>query len=464
VSDLGTPENPLRVAVIGAGPSGFYAAEHLLKQKDKTIYVDMFDRLPTPFGLVRGGVAPDHQKIKSVTKVYDRIAAKDEFRFFGYVEFGTDITLDDLKTYYHQAIFTTGAQTDKKLDIPNIDHPNSRAATEFVAWYNGHPDYRDYTFDLSQEKVAVIGVGNVAVDVARILSRSADELAKTDIADYALEQLAESKVKEVYLLGRRGPAQAAFTTPEIRELGELEDADCIVLPDEGKLDALSQEDLDASTDRALKKKVDIIQSYATGDMGSKSKKLYVRFLVSPTELIVEDGALKGMTLVHNELYRTERGGVRPRATDKTERLDCGLVFRSIGYRGVPLAGIPFREDWGVINNDQGRITDVDSQDQVVGLYTAGWIKRGPSGVIGTNKPDSVETVNLMLEDATAGVTWEPSQPDRDALREFVSSKKPNYVSYDDWLKLDALEVERGEALGRPRLKFTVINDMLDVLK
>ncbi|HLA42653.1 MAG TPA: FAD-dependent oxidoreductase, partial [Aggregatilineales bacterium] len=328
MSEPGTENSPLRVAIIGSGPAGFYAAEHLLKQ-DISVQVDMFDRLPTPFGLVRGGVAPDHQKIKSVTKVYDRTASRPEFRFYGNVELGKDLQLDDFRRFYHQIIFTTGAQTDKKLEIPGEDLAGSHAATEFVAWYNGHPDYRDLEFDLTQEKVAVIGVGNVAVDVARILCRTPQELATTDIADYALEALRESKVCEVYLIGRRGPVQAAFTTPEVKELGELEDADALVLPDEAQLDTFSQEDLEASSDRTLQRKVEIIQSYAENRATGKTRRLILRFLVSPTELKGENGHVTGMTLVKNELYRTDAGTLRPRATDQSEELDCGLVFRSI---------------------------------------------------------------------------------------------------------------------------------------
>lgn len=466
MTQLGTETNPLRVAIIGAGPAGFYAAEHLLKQNDVAVQVDMFDRLPTPFGLVRGGVAPDHQKIKSVTKVYDKTASDPHFRFYGYVELGRDVSLDDLRRFYHQIIFTTGAQTDKKLGVPGEDFPGNHPATEFVAWYNGHPDYRDLQFDLTQEKVAVIGVGNVAVDVARILSRTADELAKTDIADYALEALSRSKVKEVYLIGRRGPAQAAFTTPEIKELGEMEDADCIVLPEEAELDPLSKAALEQSTDRSLLKKVELMQEYSRRGRTNKKRVLVIRFLLSPVEILgsMEEG-VKGMKLVKNELYSTEAGTLLSRATDQIETLECGLVFRSIGYRGVPLPGVPFHEKWGTIPNINGRVVkSQDSQEQVIGLYTAGWIKRGPSGVIGTNKPDAVETVNMMLEDMKNGITIGPEQPDRDAAAAFIKAKQPRCISYNDWLTLDEIELKKGEAIGRPRLKFTKIEDMLAAVK
>jgi ferredoxin--NADP+ reductase len=261
MSQPGSAANPLRVAIIGAGPTGFYAAEHLFK-KDVVVEVDMFDRLPTPFGLVRGGVAPDHQKIKSVTLVFDRIAKRPNFRFYGYVELGRDLTVADLRAHYHQLIYTTGAQTDRPLGIPGQDLNGSHTATEFVAWYNGHPDYRELEFDLSQERVAVVGVGNVAVDVCRILCRTVAELAKTDIADYALEALSHSRVKEVVMVGRRGPAQAAFTNPEIKELGEMEDADIKVLPEEAELDPLSRDMLERDQDRNTMKKVEILQEYA----------------------------------------------------------------------------------------------------------------------------------------------------------------------------------------------------------
>lgn len=465
MAQAGTEGNPLRVAIIGSGPAGFYTAEHLFKQEGLVVNVDMFDRLPTPFGLVRGGVAPDHQKIKSVTAVYDRTAQRPEFRFYGNVEFGTDVTLDDLRAYYHQIVFTTGAQTDRRLGVPGEDLQGSHAATEFVAWYNGHPDYRHLEFDLSAERAAVVGIGNVAVDVARILCRTPEELAKTDIADYALEALRHSRIKEVYMLGRRGPAQAAFTTPEIKEVGEMADADVFTVADEVELDPLSQADLERSQDRATMKKVEILQSYALHKPTGKSRKLVLRFLVSPVELIGDDqGRVTAMKLVRNELYATEAGTMRPRPTDHFETIPVDLVFRSVGYRGVALPGVPFHERWGVILNEKGRVLDPDSQRPLTGIYTAGWIKRGPSGVIGTNKPDALETVNCMLEDVAQGQLLSPSQADPGAAERFIHERQPRYVSYQDWLRLNELEVSRGKALGRPRLKFTTVEEMLAALE
>ncbi|PYN42553.1 MAG: NADP oxidoreductase [Candidatus Rokuibacteriota bacterium] len=460
----GTPERPLRVAIVGAGPTGFYTADHLLRNAQVVVEVDLFDRLPTPYGLVRLGVAPDHQKIKFVTNAFDKVAANPRFRFYGGVEFGKDVTLTDLKTHYHQIVYCTGAQTDRRMGIPGEDLSGSHPATEFVAWYNGHPDYRDCTFDLTQERVAVVGVGNVAVDVVRILCRTAEELAKTDIADYALDALRKSRVKEVYLLGRRGPAQAAFTNPEVKELGELADADVTARPEEVELDPLSRAAVERSQDRATQKKVEILKEYARREPTGKSRRLTLRFMVSPVELIGDGaGGVAALRLVRNVLYATSTGALQPRATDQFENLPAGLVFRSVGYRGVPVPGVPFNDSWGVILNDKGRVLDPDTKQPIVGEYTAGWIKRGPTGVIGTNKPDAAETVECMFEDLARGAVLEPTRPETAAAETLVRQRQPNFFSYADWLKLDAIEVSRGRAQGRPRLKLTHINEMLSAL-
>jgi len=460
----GTPARPLRVAIVGAGPTGFYTADHLLRNPEVIVEVDMFDRLPTPYGLVRLGVAPDHQKIKFVTNAFDKVAASPRFRFYGGVEFGKDVTLADLKAHYHQIVYCTGAQTDRRMGIPGEDLTGSHPATEFVAWYNGHPDYRDCAFDLSQESVAVVGVGNVAVDVVRILCRTPEELATTDIADYALEALRKSRVREVYLLGRRGPAQAAFTNPEVRELGELADADIMAIPQEVELDPLSRAAVERSQDRATLKKVEILREYARREPTGKSRRLVLRFLVSPVELISDGaGRVAAMRLVRNELYATSTGALQPRATDRFEELPVGLVFRSVGYRGVPLPGVPFNESWGVILNDKGRVLDPSTKQPLVGEYTAGWIKRGPTGVIGTNKPDAAETVECMFEDLARGAVLEPTRPEAAAAEALVRQRQPNYVSYTDWLKLNEIEVARGRAQGRPRVKLTSVEEMLAAL-
>ncbi|MCA9964433.1 MAG: FAD-dependent oxidoreductase [Anaerolineales bacterium] len=458
-SQIGTVAQPLRVAIIGSGPAGFYAAEHLLKQHDVVVQVDMFDRLPTPFGLVRAGVAPDHQKIKSVTRAFERVAEQPGFRFFGYVEIGKDISVAELRQFYHQIVYATGAQTDRALDIPGIDLAGSHAATEFVAWYNGHPDYRNCEFDLSQERAVVIGIGNVAVDVARILCSTPEELAKTDIATYALEALQQSKVREVVMVGRRGVAQAAYSAPEIKELGELAETAVYVHPDEVTLDPLSAAALEEA-DRSTKRMVEITQGYA-GNTTDKPRKLTIRFLLSPTELWGdESGQVTGMRLVRNELVAGRNGRLGANPTDQFEEIETGLVFRSIGYRGVPMPGVPFREDWGVIWNEHGRVVDAETHQPVIGEYTTGWIKRGPSGIIGTNKPDAVETVSLMLEDMQAGQIQQPDCPEPADAEAFIRQRQPNYFSYQDWQTLDRLEQEAGAALGRPRVKFTTIEEML----
>ncbi|HXH82553.1 MAG TPA: FAD-dependent oxidoreductase [Candidatus Tectomicrobia bacterium] len=461
---VGTAARPLRVAIVGAGPAGYYTAEALLRRDDVVAEVDVFDRLPTPYGLVRAGVAPDHQKIKGVTAAFDKVAAHPRFRFFGCVTIGADVTVDDLRAHYHQIVYTTGAQTDRRMGIPGEDLARSHPATEFVAWYNGHPDYRDRRFDLSQERVAVVGVGNVAIDVARILCRTPEELARTDIADHALEALRASRVREVYLLGRRGPAQAAFTNPEIKELGELAGADVVVVPEEVALDPLTREALEKSGDRATRKKVEILQGFAARPPAGRPRRLVLRFLVSPVELLDDGtGAVGGMRLARNRLVPTPTGTLQAEPTGEVETLPVGLVFRSVGYRGVAIPGVPFEERWGVVLNEAGRVLDPATRAPRTGEYVAGWIKRGPSGVIGTNKPDAVETVTAMLEDAAAGRTLTPPEPTATAAEQLIRSRRPRCVTYDEWLRLDEIEVERGRLQGRPRVKFTRVGDMLEAL-
>ena len=462
MTKVGDRGHPLRVAVIGSGPAGFYATEHLLKQDGLAVEIDLFDRLPTPFGLVRAGVAPDHPKIKSVTRVYERIAADPCVRFYGNVEYGRDVSLENLKDHYHQIVFATGAETDRPLNIPGIDLAGSHTATEFVGWYNGHPDYRDRVFDLSQKRVAVIGVGNVAVDVARILCRTEEELRGTDIADYALEQLAESRIEEVFVLGRRGPAQAAFTNPEIKELSNLADADVRTLPEEmGQDNGAVGETLD----RSVTRKVELLKELAIRPALGKRRRLTLRFLVSPVELLSdEDGRVCSVRLVRNVLRRTEAGTMSPQATDSYEELPVGLVFRSIGYRGIPLPNVPFNQDWGVMSNQKGRVVDPDSQEHAVGLYATGWIKRGPTGVIGTNKADAVETVDCMMEDLGKGAILHPGHPDITSAAQLIRSIQPDHFTYEDWRRLDDIEVARGRSQGRLRAKLTSVEEMLAVLQ
>ncbi len=454
----------IRVAIIGSGPSGFYAADHLLKQRDPLICVDMYERLPTPFGLVRGGVAPDHAKIKSVTKLYSRIAKHKRFNFFGNIEFGTDVTRRDLSNHYHGIIYAVGAQTDKKLGIPGEDLANSFAATEFVGWYNGHPDYHDYDFDLTGiKRVAVIGVGNVAMDVARILARTSEELYETDIADYALKSLQSSEVEEIIVLGRRGPAQAAFTNPEIKELGEMADADIVVSLEEATLDKLSAAELKAKGDRAAARNVEILRSYAKRELRGCSRRIVMRFLVSPVALVGKD-KVEAIRIVRNELYLDQHGSLRPRATERQETLPVDMVFRSVGYRGVRLPDVPFYDPWGTIPNDHGRVlTKHEGGECLVGNYVVGWIKRGPSGIIGTNKPDAIESANRFLEDLRVNRVLEPVDTRSETILDLIQSRKPTYCSFADWERLDAIERQRGAESGRSRVKFTTVEGMLAAL-
>ncbi|HXV89952.1 MAG TPA: FAD-dependent oxidoreductase [Gemmatimonadales bacterium] len=451
-----TAAPPFRVAVVGAGPAGFYLAERLLARGD--VEVDLFDRLPAPYGLVRYGVAPDHEKIRNVTRVFDRTAANPRFRFFGNVEIGRDVAVADLRQWYDQVAFTTGAQTDRRMGIPGEDLGGSHTATEFVAWYNGHPDYHHRSFDLSAERVVVVGAGNVAVDVARILCRTPEELATTDIADHAIAALRRSRVREVVMLGRRGPAQAAFTNAEVKELGELPAADVRVVPDEVALDPLSRAAIDAEEDTATRKKIEILEGFARRPPAGKARLLTLRFLVSPVAL-TDDGAgrVRGVRVVRNRLEAAADGSLRAVPTGDQEDIPAGLVFRSVGYRGVAIAGLPFDERGGTVPNRGGRVIDPGTGAPLAGLYVAGWIKRGPSGVIGTNKPDAGETADAMLADLTARAGGGAASAAQ--VRELVRMRQRDCVGWADWLRLQAREAERGRAQGRPRVKCVSVEEM-----
>lgn len=453
---IGSPHRPLRVAIIGSGPSGFYAAEALLKT-DLHVELDMFERLPTPFGLVRGGVAPDHLKIKKTARAFEKIARHESFRFLGNVTIGRDLSVDELRQCYDAILFACGAESDRKLNIPGEDLPGSHAATEFVGWYNGHPDYQDREFDLSQEAVVVIGQGNVAMDVSRILAKTVDELRETDITEKALDALAESKVKEIYLVGRRGPVQAAFTPPEIKEMGALTDCDVIVEPRDLVLNEASQTELDKPDHHHRTKNVAILEEFTARESTGKSRRLHIRFHQSPVKLLGRD-RIEAAVLEKNELVGPPYNQ-KARGTGLKEELPCGLVFRSVGYRGVPIDGAPFDESRGVFPNQDGRITDVETI--IPGLYAAGWIKRGPSGVIGTNKPDSQATVGSILEDLTHLLPC--PTPSTRRVRELLESRGVRFVTFEEWERIDAAEIERGKAKGKPREKFTSVEEMLEVV-
>jgi ferredoxin--NADP+ reductase len=457
----GTPDSPLRVAIVGSGPAGFYAADHVLRREGVTAEVDMFDRLPTPFGLVRGGVAPDHPKIKSVIRVYEKTAARDGFRFFGNVELGRDVSPAELAERYHAVIYAYGAETDRHLGIPGEELLGSGPATAFVGWYNAHPDYADHEFDLSCERAVVIGNGNVAADVTRMLALTRDELTTTDTADHAIDPLGSCEVKEIVVLGRRGPVQAAFTNPELRELGEMADADIHVDPAELELDDLSRSYLESDADITARKNFEILTGFANKAPEGRPKRIVLRFLASPVE-IQGDGRVERVVVGRNELYRDETAAIRPRDTGERETIEAGLVLRSIGYKGIAIDGIPFDDRRGVIPNEGGRVINHEAGGHMPGQYAVGWIKRGPSGVIGTNKKDAQDTVERLFEDLEAGSVPSPAQPERDAIETLLRERKPDHVTYRGWEAIDRAEVERGKPHGRPRVKFCRIDEMVEV--
>jgi ferredoxin--NADP+ reductase len=457
----GTPDHPLRVAIVGSGPAGFYATEQLLRS-ETAVEVDLYDRLPTPFGLVRAGVAPDHPKLKSVIRVYEKTAARDGFRFFGNVEVGGDVTAAELEERYHAVIWTYGAETDRKLGIPGEDLPGSHPATAFVGWYNAHPDYADLEFDLSCERALVVGNGNVAMDVTRMLALSVDELRATDVADHAIEALAESNVSEIVVIGRRGPAQAAFTNPEILELGKMSEADCVVDPVAVELDPLSEQYLASdAADITARKNVDILRELASRESAGRRKRIELRFLTSPVE-INGDGRVESVTVGRNELVADESGAVRARDTGERETIECGLVLRSVGYRGRGIEGVAFDDGRGVVPNEAGRVAHPGGE-RVRGHYVAGWIKRGPSGVIGTNKKDAQETVDSLLEDLERG-ELDGAAADPAAVADWLAERVPDHVTYGGWEAIDRAERERGEPQGRPRVKFTRVDEMVEAAR
>ena len=432
---------PLRVAIVGSGPAGFYAANALLTA-DPPAEVDMLERLPTPWGLVRLGVAPDHPKLKEVSRAFERTAQRPGFRFFGNVELGAAVTHEELCELYDAVLYAVGAQTDRRLGIPGEDLPGSWAATQFVAWYNGHPDYQGLEFDLSHERAVVIGNGNVALDVARMLALTPEELAPTDATDAAIEAINGAGIREIVVVGRRGPVQAAWTPVEVGELGDLAGADILLDPAELELDEQSAAELEAAPG-TVKRSVEHLRDYAARKPEGKPRAIRLRFLRSPVA-ILGDERVEGIELVRNELVDG-----RAVATGDRETIECGLVFRSVGYHGVALPGVPFDERTGTIPNDGGRVEP--------GTYVAGWIKRGPSGIIGTNKKDANETVHLLLEDAAAGKLGRTD--DRD-LAEVLAAREAAPVVYGGWEEIDRLEKQAGEAHGRPRIKLATWDELL----
>jgi ferredoxin--NADP+ reductase len=449
-----------RAAIVGAGPAGFYTADQLLGQGFE---VDLYDVLPTPFGLVRAGVAPDHPKIKSVTRVYEKTATKPGFRFFGGVELGSDVQREELLERYNAVVYAVGTATDNRLGIPGEDRPGSHSATEFVAWYNGHPEFADCEFDLSATRAVVIGNGNVAIDVARMLVLDPDEVNATDCADHAVAALAAAQVEQVIMLGRRGPAQAAFTNPELRELGELKRADVIVDPAELELDEHSAAWLESDdADPTARRNVEILRDYAQRPPGHRSHRIELRFLRSPVEVLGDDGGpVSGLRVVRNRIEADDSGRLCAVSTGEEEVIQCGLVLRSIGYRGNPLPGVPFDERRGLIHNEGGRVLGEDGEP-LPGEYAVGWIKRGPSGVIGTNKKDAADTVARVVEDAEAGRLNEPPSPDPEEIEAWLQERVSGLVTWEGWQAIDEHERGLGEPHGRPRVKLVRVPEMIAV--
>ncbi|ADE12102.1 FAD-dependent oxidoreductase [Sideroxydans lithotrophicus] len=448
----------MRIAIIGSGPAGFYAAEALLRRTDEVIHVDMFDRLPTPFGLVRGGVAPDHQNIKAVTRVYEKTAARPTFRFFGNVCLGVDLTVDELRQHYHQIVYAIGNEADRRLGIPGEGIARCTPASVFIGWYNGHPDYRHAKFDLSVSRVAVVGNGNVAIDAARILLRTPAELEKTDIAAHALEVLRNSQVREVFMLGRRGPEQASFTSAELRELGEMEDAEPIVAPGELAACAVPESADISQKDKNLK----ILQAFAARQPGTKAKKLHMRFLVSPTEVIADAaGNVSGLKLEKNRLETRADGTITARGTGEIEILDAGMVLPAIGYSVERIAGVPYDEKTHVIANEDGRVVDPVTRAVISNEYVVGWARTGPQGLIGTHKAASAHVAKHMLIDS-AGLSAR-TLPDREAIVSLLRKRGLQIVTFSDWKQIDEIEIARGERRNAPRDKIVDLETMLAIL-
>ena len=457
---IGSESSPLKVAIVGSGPSGFYACEALLKS-DLSTEVDMFERLPVPYGLVRSGVAPDHPKLKQAIKIYARIAESTQFSFFGNVTIGQDIPVDVLQSNYHAVIFTCGAESDRMLGIPGEDLPGSHTATEFVGWYNGHPDYRNRSFDLSHEVAVIFGQGNVAADVGRILAKTVDELKYTDIAEHALNDLAKSNIKDIYVIGRRGPAQAKFTSKELKEFGELQDCNPIVDKDELQLTEESELELADKTNAGSKKIFDLFQGYSEQVSSlEKQKRIHFTFLKSPVELI-GDGCVEKVKLEINALSG-KAFNQSAKGTGKCIELSTSIVFRSIGYKGVPIPGVPFDQNRGVIPSTDGRVTNDTAGAPIPGLYVAGWIKRGPSGIIGTNRADSVATIKSLLDDLEQ-LKSDGEKEGGKATSLYLNKAGVKYVNFSNWKIIDENEIARGQPKDKPREKYTYVKEMLDLL-
>jgi ferredoxin--NADP+ reductase len=448
---------PYHVAIVGSGPSGFFAAASLLKAADASeeidVAVDMLEMLPTPWGLVRSGVAPDHPKIKSISKQFEKTAADHRFRFFGNVVVGEHVESVELAEHYDAVVYAVGAQSDRVLNLPGEELPGSIAAVDFVGWYNAHPNFEQMAPDLSGARAVVIGNGNVALDVARILITDPEVLAGTDIADHALESLRPRGVEEVVIIGRRGPLQTAFTTLELRELTDLEGVDVVVDPAE--LEGITDEDA-AAVGKVCKQNIAALRGYAGREPRPGHRRMVFRFLTSPIE-IKGDDKVEGIVLGRNELVTDDSGRVSARDTGEREELPVQLVVRSVGYRGVPTPGLPFDDKSATIPNTHGRVEGSRNE------YVVGWIKRGPTGVIGTNKKDSQDTIDTLIADLAAAAELADFPDDHaDKLADWLASRQPKLVTSAHWDVIDQFERAAGEPLGRPRVKLPNMTELLRI--
>jgi ferredoxin--NADP+ reductase len=460
---------PLRVAIVGAGPAGMYAAGHLLEGAGGTfldgrlqhlvnrpVEVDVFERLPVPWGLVRHGVAPDHPDKKRVQQVYEDIAARPGFRYFGNVELGKHVSVAELGEWYDAVIYAVGASGDAALGIPGEDLPGSLSAREFVAWYNGHPDYRDLAVDLSSERAVIVGNGNVAMDVARMLSLSPEALAKTDIADHALEALRGSRIREVVVLGRRAAFQGAFNNPELEELGELPGVDLGV---EGGDVGFEEARFQGVLEDSARRKFATLKRFSERPVRGLDRRIVLKFLASPLE-IQGEGRVQSLRIVQNRLARDDSGHWLAKATDQLETLACGLVLRAIGFKGVAVPGLPFDAGRGVVPSADGRVL---REGRVLpGHYVTGWIRRGPRGIIGTNKKCARDTVRALQADADAGRLPLNGTLAAAAVERRLRERQPESMDLAGWRRLDALETQAGRLQGRPRVKRTRVAEMLAV--
>ncbi|RSZ65166.1 pyridine nucleotide-disulfide oxidoreductase [Corynebacterium hylobatis] len=443
---------PLRVAVVGAGPAGIYASDLLVKSGED-VTIDLFERMPAPFGLIRYGVAPDHPRIKGIVRSLHSVLEKPEIRLLGNIEIGKDLTVEEMRDYYDAIIFSTGATGDRELRIRGSELAGFHGAGEFVGFYDGNPDFsRDW--DLNAERVGVIGVGNVALDIARILAKTADELLVTEIPDNVYDNLARSSVKEVHVFGRRGPAQAKFTPLELKELDHSENIEVIVVPEDIDYDEASE------AARRESKSVDLVcqtlEGYAIREPKGAPNKLYLHFFESPVEILGEDGRVVGLKTERTELDGT--GQVR--GTGRFTTWDLQSVYRAVGYRSEAVDGVPFDAERAVIPNDGGRVLDPETGEAVRGLYATGWIKRGPVGLIGNTKSDAKDTTTMLLEDFTSGRLSAPAHPEPAAVTELLEARGIAVTTWEGWHNLDAAERSLGEAEGRERKKIVEWDEMV----